>query len=65
MLKKSLQIIGTIITSFYVVQAAIPADKNLDPAWVQSLTDKGTQYVYTGDELNHIGMPCGGIGAGQ
>lgn len=43
----------------------VPSDKKLDPAWVQSLTAKGERKVYTGDELKFIGMPCGGIGAGQ
>jgi uncharacterized protein (DUF608 family) len=56
---------GTVLLAVSTVLPAIPADKNLDPAWVQSLTDKGTPHVYSGDELNHIGMPCGGIGAGE
>src|SRR5580704_5230754 len=43
----------------------IPADKNLDPAWVDRLFAKGTAKVYTGDELTCIGMPVGGICAGQ
>lgn len=43
----------------------VPSDKKLDPAWVQSLTAKGERKVYRGEELKFIGMPCGGIGAGQ
>ncbi|TWT81433.1 hypothetical protein CA13_28860 [Planctomycetes bacterium CA13] len=43
----------------------IPQEKNLDPNWVESLFEKGQRKVYAGDELEHIGMPCGGIGAGQ
>ena len=43
----------------------ISADKGLDEAWVQSLFEKGQRKVYRGAELETIGMPCGGIGAGQ
>ena len=45
--------------------AYIPEDKGLDPAWVASLSSRGEQKVYQGQELDLIGMPCGGIGAGQ
>jgi len=44
----------------------LPADeKRLDPACVTSLTDRGKPTVYTASELDKIGMPIGGIGAGQ
>jgi len=43
----------------------VPADKKLKPQWVKSLFDKGSRRVYRGAELETIGMPCGGIGAGQ
>jgi non-lysosomal glucosylceramidase len=43
----------------------IPADKKLDPAWVRSLFEKGATRVYRAEELATIGMPIGGIGAGQ
>src|SRR5579862_8346222 len=43
----------------------IPADKNLDPSWVAGLFEKGDPKVYRGDELTCIGMPIGGICAGQ
>jgi uncharacterized protein (DUF608 family) len=43
----------------------IPADKNLDPTWVKSLFARGSSKVYRGDELTCIGMPVGGICAGQ
>jgi non-lysosomal glucosylceramidase len=43
----------------------VPADKKLDPKWVQSLTARGTPSVYRGAELEKIGMPVGGICAGQ
>ncbi len=43
----------------------IPADKKLDAAWVKSLFAQGTPTVYRGPELEKIGMPIGGICAGQ
>lgn len=43
----------------------VPADKQLDSAWVQALFAKGETRVYAGDELANIGMPIGGIAAGQ
>src|SRR5947207_13534412 len=43
----------------------IPEDKNLSKAWVDSLFAKGQSQVYKGEELTCIGMPIGGICAGQ
>jgi len=43
----------------------IPADKKLSPEWVRSLFERGTKEVFSGESLDTIGMPCGGIGAGQ
>ena len=43
----------------------VPADKKLDPAWVKSLTARGEPTVYRGADLAKIGMPIGGICAGQ
>src|SRR5579872_1345864 len=43
----------------------IPADKKLHPDWVKSLFARGTPEVWRGAELSKIGMPVGGIGAGQ
>ncbi|MDP4213698.1 MAG: GH116 family glycosyl hydrolase [Bacteroidota bacterium] len=43
----------------------IPRDKKLDKVWTASLFEKGRRKIYQGNELNHIAMPCGGIGAGQ
>ena len=42
----------------------IPPDKKLSQAWLDSLTARGKQAVYSGSELRWIGMPVGGIGAG-
>jgi uncharacterized protein (DUF608 family) len=43
----------------------IPADKKLDPAWVKSLRERGQPTAYRDAELEKIGMPVGGICAGQ
>ncbi len=43
----------------------VPADKKLDPQWVKSLFDRGTREVYRGKDLEKIGMPVGGLCAGQ
>ena len=43
----------------------IPADKKLAPKWVASLFRRGRPKVCRGKELEWIGMPVGGICAGQ
>lgn len=43
----------------------VPADKKLSEAWVKSLFARGTRTVYRGAELEKIGMPIGGLCAGQ
>jgi len=43
----------------------VPADKKLAKDWVNSLFARGVQEVYRGKDLDTIGMPVGGIGAGQ
>ena len=43
----------------------VPADKKLNPEWVKSLFERGTPQIYKGEELKYIGMPVGGICAGQ
>ena len=43
----------------------VPADKKLDPNWVRSLAERGAPTVYRGADLEKIGMPVGGICAGQ
>ncbi len=43
----------------------VPADKRLTPEWVRSLTARGEPAVYRVPELDKIGMPAGGICAGQ
>ena len=43
----------------------VPADKKLSPAWIKSLFERGTPEVLRGGDLKYVGMPIGGIGAGQ
>lgn len=43
----------------------VPADKKLRAEWVASLFARGTRTTYRGTDLDKIGMPIGGIGAGQ
>jgi uncharacterized protein (DUF608 family) len=43
----------------------IPEDKNLSSAWLSSLTERGLPAVYSGQDLKTIGMPVGGLCAGQ
>ncbi|MDF7808613.1 GH116 family glycosyl-hydrolase [Pontiellaceae bacterium B12219] len=52
-------------------ESLIPEDKQLDPAWVESLTERGHPLdaaIRASTEkggLDYIGMPVGGIGCGQ
>lgn len=43
----------------------VPIDKKLSDAWVASLFARGTSTVYEGEDLRLIGMPVGGLCAGQ
>ena len=43
----------------------VPADKKLDPEWVKALFERGRPKVHEGADLDLIGMPVGGICAGQ
>lgn len=43
----------------------ISEEKGLSKQWTKSLFDEGTQKIYRGEELKTIGMPVGGIAAGQ
>ncbi len=46
-------------------QKLVPEDKKLQPEWLASLTARGQRAVYRGSELEKIGMPIGGLCAGQ
>ena len=41
-----------------------PLNKRLDAGWVASLLERGEPLVARGEDLQRIGMPIGGIGAG-
>ena len=43
----------------------VPRDKKLRPEWVRSLFERGQRTVYQGRDLERIGMPVGGMCAGQ
>jgi hypothetical protein len=43
----------------------VPTDKNLHPQWLDAPLDQKTRRPYQGEELETIGMPCGGICTGQ
>ncbi len=43
----------------------IAADKNLDPRWIAALYQRGEPTRYAGDAKTYIGMPVGGVAAGQ
>jgi len=43
----------------------VPSDKKLQPEWIKSLYERGRPTTYRGPELAKIGMPIGGICAGQ
>jgi uncharacterized protein (DUF608 family) len=43
----------------------VPADKGLSNAVMERLFERGRPEVYAGKDLETVGMPVGGIGAGQ
>jgi non-lysosomal glucosylceramidase len=46
-------------------QNYIPAEKNLSAEWVRQLSERGSRAVFRGNDLDTIGMPIGGIAAGE
>ncbi len=77
MRKLWMTVVGIMVLSFFpVVQHTaravtkrpkhlVPADKKLSPDTMKRLFERGQQPVYRGKDLETIGMPVGGIGAGQ
>lgn len=47
------------------MEKLVPVDKKLSSEWVKSLFARGTPEIWTGEQLKYIGMPIGGICAGQ
>ncbi len=52
---------GTLVLQDHLV----PADKHLSAEWKASLFARGSKDVWTGEALDAIGMPIGGIATGQ
>ena len=48
-----------------VADHRVPVDKGLNPKWIEALAAKGERTVYSGRDLETIGMPVGGLCAGQ
>jgi uncharacterized protein (DUF608 family) len=47
------------------IEHYVPVEKKLSTDWLWSLTARGVPTVYSGEGINVLGMPTGGIGAGQ
>lgn len=61
-----IKVLGVLADGTLVIQDhRVPADKNLSPEWKRMLTARGEKEVWTGEALDAIGMPAGGIAAGQ
>ncbi len=66
-------VIGVVICIFFLdIMTAqeqskhlVPADKGLTPETIKKLYERGREKLYSGEDLDTIGMPVGGIGAGQ
>ena len=46
-------------------EALVPSDKKLSPDWIRSLFQRGGRTIYRDRDLRFLGMPIGGICAGQ
>ncbi len=50
---------------FRPIEHPVPADKGFSQSQIQALLQRGQQRVYVGPARTTLGMPCGGICAGQ
>ncbi len=57
--------VGSAGVASLLAARAVEAQTEDFAAWNASLLERGETRVYRGDELKHIAMPLGGIGAGQ
>ncbi len=57
--------VGSAGVASLLASRAVEAQTEDFAAWNASLLERGETRVYRGDELKHIAMPLGGIGAGQ
>jgi uncharacterized protein (DUF608 family) len=61
-----LKVLGILADGTMVVQDhRVPAEKNLSDMWKRTLVDRGEKEIWTGEALESIGMPVGGIATGQ
>lgn len=51
--------------SLIVQDHRVPVEKGLSAEWRKSLFERGTKEVWSGEALESIGMPIGGIATGQ
>jgi len=63
MRKLLMTVIAIIVLSSF--PTLVPAEKMLSPDTIKRLLERGQQRFYRGKDLETIGMPVGGIGAGQ
>jgi len=57
--------LGAVAGPFDSDDHFVPVDKKLSARWVRLLFERGDRTWYSGDDLATIGMPVGGICAGQ
>ena len=61
-----LKVLGRLADGTLVVQDhRVPAQKVLPSGWQEVITERGTKEIWTGEALDSIGMPIGGIATGQ
>ena len=70
-------VIGFVVCGFFITAHSpaeaqekrtrhlVPADKKLSQDAMQQLFERGRREVYSGEELDTIGMPIGGVATGQ
>lgn len=72
------EFVGSAVTAFGAMQVPgalfgqgrggdhfVPADKKLSREWIEQLTTRGAAAAWQGEQLTTVGMPCGGVAAGQ
>lgn len=64
MITASLMFGGVMISNSETAEQKL-IKKGFNQQWIDSLTEKGKPEVWSGDQLKYIGMPIGGLFAGQ
>ena len=62
------KIVLSLVFAITIAASAKPlinADKNLPADWNQKLFERGSSHIYKANDSKVIGMPCGGLFAGQ